>query len=381
MTGLYWITLLAFVLSVTFCLSFRELARKWYLIDTPDARKHHEGNVPLCGGIAIALSFCITIALSPSLFGSASISPFLPGLLLILAIGVIDDRFKLPVAPRLATQLLAALLMIGIAGLNQIHLHLSSEISSTHFEQMNLLGYVLNGPVFFIVALAFIVGLINAVNMSDGVDGLTASSTAASLFWLALISMSASEGWLGFQLLALMASCLGFLVFNMRHRWRARASMFMGDGGSTFLGASLAGAVLLLTGSHAKIAFPILLWVVIVPVIDTLSLIIRRLSARRSPFSPDRQHLHHLLMETGLSSGQTAIAVLLLNLSAGAVAYIAIRLQIPSWTMLLALVAPFIAHTIFVMRMTNAARPIAPPVTADTSSQNKPNITLPGATS
>ena len=382
MTSLSWITLLAFALSVAFCLGFRGLAREWHLIDIPDARKRHDGNVPLCGGIAIFLSFSAATFLAFGVSGHANAMALLPGLVLILVAGVLDDRFNLPVAPRLAIQLLAAFLIIAITGLTQTYLGLASDgIETAAASTPEMLIQVLTGPLFLIIALAFIVGLVNAVNMSDGVDGLAGSASAAAFFWLAVIGFGIGEHRLGLQALALAAACLGFLVFNMRHRWRTRASLFLGDGGSTFLGAALAGFILILASGTAAVAFPVLIWIVIVPVIDTLSLIVRRMSVRRSPFSPDRQHLHHLLMDAGLSCGQTAVAVMALNLLAGAIAYIAIRFDIPVWPMLLALAVPAAAHTLFVLRMTRGARPIVTASMAEANPTTKPNITYPGATS
>ena len=382
MTSLSWITLLAFALSVAFCLGFRGLAREWHLIDIPDARKRHDGNVPLCGGIAIFLSFSAATFLAFGVSGHANAMALLPGLVLILVAGVLDDRFNLPVAPRLAIQLLAAFLIIAITGLTQTYLGLASDgIETAATSTPEMLIQVLTGPLFLIIALAFIVGLVNAVNMSDGVDGLAGSASAAAFFWLAVIGFGIGEHRLGLQALALAAACLGFLVFNMRHRWRTRASLFLGDGGSTFLGAALAGFILILASGTAAVAFPVLIWIVIVPVIDTLSLIVRRMSVRRSPFSPDRQHLHHLLMDAGLSCGQTAVAVMALNLLAGAIAYIAIRFDIPVWPMLLALAIPAAAHTLFVLRMTRGARPIVTASMAEANPTTKPNITYPGATS
>jgi len=381
MAGLYWITLLASALSVAFCLGFRGLARQWHLIDIPNARKHHEGSVPLCGGIAIFLAFSITAFLIPATQptqGAANFLSLLPGLFLILLTGVLDDRFSLPVAPRLVIQLLAACLILGLAGIDRLNLGLAPELLNTVSEPGSPFGNILTGPVFLLLALTFIVGLINAVNMSDGVDGLAASSSGASFFWLATISMTINESLFGWQALALMATCIGFLVFNMRHRWRAKASLFLGDGGSTFLGAALAGALLMLASRNTAIAFPVLLWIVIVPIIDTLSLIARRVYSRKSPFSADRLHLHHLLMDAGLSCSQTTVAVLMLNFACGAVAYIAIHLEISAWPMLLALSIPVFAHTIFVMRMTKAPRPIV--AVTDAAQPNKSNITFPEAT-
>ncbi len=370
MISFFWITLLAFALSVAFCLGFKGLAREWHLIDIPNARKTHDGHVPLCGGIAIFLSFSAAAFLTPAMVGSANAVALLPGLLLILITGVLDDRFNLPVAPRLGMQVLAAFMIIGVAGLTQIHLGFASGVIDT-MESMTL-----GGPVYVLLAIAFVVGLVNAVNMSDGIDGLAGSASAASFFWLAAISFTIDQNHIGLQALTLSAACIGFLIFNMRHRWRAKASLFLGDGGSTFLGATLAGIILILTNANAAMAFPILLWVVIVPVIDTLSLILRRLSARRSPFSPDRQHLHHLFLDNGFSHSQTALIIMALNFLAGAIAYAAIRLEIPAWPMLVALILPAIAHTLFVLRSNKSLRPIV----VEATTPSKPNITLPGAT-
>ena len=382
MTSLSWITLLAFALSVAFCLGFRGMARECHQIDIPDARKRHDGNVPLCGGIAILLSFSATAFLAVGVSGHANAVTLLPGLVLILVTGVLDDRFNLPVAPRLAIQLLAALLIIAITGIRQTYLGLVPDgVGTAAMPAQAMAIQFLTGPLFLIIALAFIVGLVNAVNMSDGVDGLAGSSSAAAFFWLAVIGFGTGEHRLGLQALALAAACLGFLVFNMRHHWRAKASLFLGDGGSTLLGAGLAGFILILASGTTAIAFPILIWIVIVPVIDTLSLIVRRMSARRSPFSPDRQHLHHLLMDAGLSCGQTALAVMTLNFLAGAFAYIAIRLDMPVWSMLLALALPAAAHTLFVLRMTRGGRRIASPSITEATPSAKPKITFPGATS
>ena len=381
MSNLSWITLLAFVLSVAFCIGFRELAREWYLIDIPDDRKRHDGAVPLCGGIAIFLAFAIAASIVQGTSDQANILQLLPGLALVLVTGVLDDRFNLPVMPRLSAQLLAAALIIGMAGIERLSLGMNIAWPSTGLTAES--GTIfLAGPLFLLLALTFIVGLINAVNMSDGVDGLAGASSAAAFFWLAVIGFDFGQHRLGLQTLALAAACLGFLVFNMRHRWRMKASLFLGDGGSTLLGAALAGTSLILASGEPAIAFPVLLWVVAVPVIDTLSLIIRRLAMRRSPFSADRQHLHHLLMDAGLSCGQTAMAVMALNLLAGAVAYIAIRTGVPAWIMLVSLLMPAVLHTLFVRRMTRGQRPavVVAATIADTTKTAKPNLTFPGTT-
>jgi len=382
MTSLFWTSLLAFLMSVTFCLGFRGLAREWYLIDVPNARKKHDGSVPLCGGIAIFLTFLFSVLLAPSMPGSANAVLLLPGLLLVIVTGVLDDRFDLPVTPRLGMQLIAGFVIIVTVGLDEIHMGLSAgQVDAFPAASSFLRGDVVTGPLFLLLALAFIVGLVNAVNMSDGIDGLSGSASAAAFFWLALISFEADQQRLGLQSLILSSACIGFLIFNMRHRFRMRASIFLGDGGSTLLGASLAGIILMLVNRQISLPFPILLWIVIVPVVDTLSLIVRRLAARKSPFSPDRQHLHHLLLDSGFSMGQTALAIGLLNFFAGAIAYGAIALNVPAWAMLSGLLIPFSAHVWFVLRASKGANLKNASATVEAAPSPKPKITLPGTTS
>jgi len=379
MLSLLWIALVAFALSAGFCLGLRGLARDWYLVDVPDARKTHDGHVPLCGGIAIFLAFFATTILAGA--DSASALALLPGLLLILTCGVLDDRFNLPVAPRLAMQILATFLILESGGLTQLHLGMVPGLGdSLGIMTGEGAGVILTGSVFLFVALIFGVGLINAVNMSDGIDGLAGSASAAAFFWLAVICIDAGQSGIAIQALVLSAACAGFLVFNMRHRWRSKASLFLGDGGSTFLGAALASIILTLANPGSAIAFPIMLWVVIVPVIDTLSLIIRRSAARRSPFSADRQHLHHLILDNGFSSSQATLLILSLNFAAGAVAWGALRLSLPAWAMLLALIVPVLAHTSFVLHSNRRLRPAPLASVADAAQATKTNATLPGAT-
>ncbi|MBC2886429.1 undecaprenyl/decaprenyl-phosphate alpha-N-acetylglucosaminyl 1-phosphate transferase [Ochrobactrum sp. CM-21-5] len=354
-------------------MGFRELARQLRLIDVPDARKWHQGAVPLCGGIAIFVAFSVIVVIS----SRADAFALMPGLSLILITGVLDDRFNLPALPRLAIQLFATCLMLGMTDMGAFDLGFVVE----RFEDVPSYTRILFAIGLMFVALAFVVGLINAVNMSDGVDGLAGGASAASFFWLSLIAFDAGEKGLSIQAQLLMGACLGFLVFNMRHPWRSKASLFLGDGGSTLLGGALAIMVLLLADETQSRAFPVLAWIVVVPVVDTLSLIVRRTVARRSPFSADRQHLHHLMMDAGLSPGQTAFGIVTLNFVTGAFAYTAIRLELPVWIMLLSFALPVLAHTFFVLRMTRWLDGLTGTSSIINVTQaTKTNITLPGAT-
>jgi UDP-GlcNAc:undecaprenyl-phosphate GlcNAc-1-phosphate transferase len=209
-----------------------------------------------------------------------------------------------------------------------------------------------------------IVGLINAVNMMDGIDGLAGSLTLVSLFWLAVAAELLGRD-AEFSISLLAAFCVvGFLGFNLRHPWRARAKVFLGDAGSMMLGALLgfiavailqsggqgAGADMGMGGEGQSIQAlspAVVLWICAIPIIDTLSLIVRRTAHGRSPFSSDRQHLHHLMLDAGLNESQ-AVAVLSIGGAVlGGIGVLGWHLGVPEVVLLLGLVAPVGLHIWF----------------------------------
>lgn len=387
LTDILWASLLAFSMSAICCYGLKRVAHRVCLVDMPDERKHHNGAVPLVGGLAMFLAFALTmaiVALHDFLSGRSDLHmlALLPGLLLLLCTGVIDDRHNLPAVPRLIAQYIAAALIIGFAGLASMQLGAVPWLSG---GQIMTTGLVLTGSLFLLVATTFIVGMANAVNMSDGVDGLAGTASIASLFWLLLIAHEHATFWLVPQLAFLLAAILGFLVFNLRAPWRRRASLFMGDGGSTLLGAALGGFILVLSERDPALTFPALVLVVIIPVLDTLSLMFRRVLARKSPFAADRNHLHHLLQNCGLSAGQIAMTMAVMNLVTGGLAYLAIQLQLPLWLIAVHIAVIIALHSIFVMRASTIRRPSMPIGTrvflarnSEASSGKDAEIKLPG---
>jgi UDP-GlcNAc:undecaprenyl-phosphate GlcNAc-1-phosphate transferase len=198
------------------------------------------------------------------------------------------------------------------------------------------------------VTIIAMVGLINAYNMIDGVDGLAGSLSLVALLWFA-----AAAGMIGLQdhlLLALLvAFCVvGFLVFNLRHRWRRRASVFLGDAGSMMLGAVLAFLAISLSQNEGERLSPVAaLWICAIPIIDTISLAVRRLAAGRSPFSSDRQHLHHLMLDAGLTVNQVVSSLSIISCILGGIGVFGWYLGIPDSVMLLGLAVPVGAHIWF----------------------------------
>lgn len=325
-----------FLLSVLLIVALKPMAAEFRLVDMPDARKRHNGGIPLCGGLALSGAYIF----SGLAFDAGHRLPWnwTAGFLLLLVIGVADDRWRLPPLPRLTVQAIAAAVLSAGGGAALLIL------GGAPHELWSL-------PVPFATAFSmlFIVGTANAVNMLDGADGLAGATVAASLFWLALVAAHVGDGMVAVQAPMLMAAVLGFLVFNLRHPWRASASVFMGDAGSMILGGALATFILDLSSDGHRVPFVALLWIVIVPISDTLSLIVRRAAVGRNPLSSDRWHLHHLLLDCGVAPA--AVAPIIAGVSAlfGAVAYAAIVFGVPDRYLALGLVVPFLAHTIFVV--------------------------------
>jgi UDP-GlcNAc:undecaprenyl-phosphate GlcNAc-1-phosphate transferase len=332
-----WITncLAALAVSALLIVVLKNVAHAWSLVDYPDRRKLHDGVVPLCGGIAIFAAFAMVMLI----LGNATLLPltFWAGLLITMFVGIVDDRNELSAVTRLAAQFVAAIILVNpLSGSTIVTgIALPPALLSISF------------PLLTVVAILFVVGLINSWNMIDGIDGLAGGSAAVALFWLAAIAAWKGAGDLVLPTIVLLAAVGGFLVFNMRSPWLSRAKIFLGDAGSTTLGAVIAYLVTSLS-THSQIAFSVLLWIVAVPVIDTLSLIVRRLYAGRSPLAADRSHLHHLLLDRSIPPRTTTNIILGASALCGAIGCFGIMIEASNYLMTVALLIPLAVHSGFV---------------------------------
>jgi UDP-GlcNAc:undecaprenyl-phosphate GlcNAc-1-phosphate transferase len=261
----------------------------WY--DRLNARKIHFGDIPRLGGLGFAVSFAVFAGVirfrsleSPRLF------LLLPAFILILITGVRDD-FK-PMAPRFKMffQLSAALCAMG-AGYVFKRVFYIGGIDFLSFPGWSLLRYPLT--------LLWIVGMTNAVNFIDGVDGLAGGiSLLAALAFGGIFSFLGSSAETPLLCLCLASAILGFLVLNAPF---PRARIFMGDGGAYFLGFTL--ALIPLAGNNAaNLPIPYAAAILMIPFLDTTAAVWRRLRDHRPIDSPDRAHTHHKLMSLGIPS-------------------------------------------------------------------------------
>jgi UDP-GlcNAc:undecaprenyl-phosphate GlcNAc-1-phosphate transferase len=305
--------ILALVLAVTVMPLCIRLARRYGLFDAPDAeRKMHAGAVPFTGGYAIVISFALTFTvmwlLEGESFFTAQYASFAPmymyiaeATLIIVILGIIDDLRELTYSQKFFFQFIASFLMILGA--------IKSGLFPSVFSIEN--SGVLVNSIGMVVSLLWLVGTTNAINMIDGMDGLAGATSLISASALAAVAFLWGNPVLGIVLLTLAGAITGFLVFNL-----PPARVFMGDGGSMFIGFILAFSGWMLVDSGPKDFIAVLVPIIILglPVSDTLLAFFRRIVRGTNPFVPDLYHIHHMLARrTGLPLRR---AVLLLSLIA-----------------------------------------------------------------
>jgi UDP-GlcNAc:undecaprenyl-phosphate GlcNAc-1-phosphate transferase len=292
------------------------------LVDAPGGRKVHLVSVPRIGGLAIVLAASIALVTVSALIGPlglgglplSSLRPILIGGAMVFTVGLVDDLTGLPPWPKLIVQIAAAFVVMQ---------------SGLLIERITIAGQTWQlGFWSWPVTLAWVVGLTNAFNLIDGIDGLAAGVTVIAGTACAAILISRGHIAESMLLTALVGAALGFLVYNL-----PPASIFLGDGGSLLFGFLLATTAI--TGwqkGATALAAGVPLMIFALPIADAISTLTRRLfrrdrSARVSIASvvrrivePDRHHIHHRLLALGLSTRRTVALLYVITLLLSALA-------------------------------------------------------------
>lgn len=281
-----------------------DFAIKVGALDAPDARKVHTKPTPRMGGLAIYAAF--VLAVLASMYVSREIMGLLVGGTVILIVGIIDDLKPLPARVKLLGQIVAAAVLIMF--------DIRIEWLTNPFGDMLYVEY-LSIPL----TILWVVGLTNTVNLIDGLDGLAAGVSTIASVTILLVALQQNFWTVAVLTAALAGSALGFLQHNFNP-----AKIFMGDTGSMFLGYMLAAiSILGAVKSAATIALIVPIVALGLPILDTAFAIIRRYMSGRPIFKPDKGHLHHRLLEMGLTQKQ---AVLLMYVISGCLGLSAIAL-------------------------------------------------------
>ena len=265
--------------------------KKFSLYDYQNARKIHSGNIPRLGGVGIFLSFMISASIFITTDKITNINRILPLIIaaaIIFLFALLDDLLTLPAIIKLIVQLIA----VSIVVFNGFRFH-------------QIFSWELPLPISIILTFGWILGVINAYNLIDGMDGLCGSFSITAIITLGILyTLTGNEESILCYILA--ASILGFLCFN----WPP-AKLFMGDAGSQFLGFMI--SVFPLFDSSNVFEYNKLLIMIVItsfPVFDTIAAIWRRIRDKRPIMSPDRAHLHHKLLNMGYTKF-TALYLLL----------------------------------------------------------------------
>ena len=265
--------------------------KKWY--DIPDKRKIHKGLIPRLGGVGIFSAVIIISVLSSVLhrFFTDSQGFFqfrylfiLFGFAIVHYVGLYDDFRGLRALPKLLIQTLAGGVITWGGFLIET-------------IPIPYLGVLRLGIIAYPVTILWLVGISNAMNLVDGMDGLAGGISAFAAFSMGIIAVLQGQMTTALLAFILFASIIGFLIYNF-----PPAKIFMGDSGSLFIGFALAVIPLMGISKAASIStlmIPITL--LTIPIIDTLAAIIRRIRQRRSIISPDKDHIHHKLLYMGLN--------------------------------------------------------------------------------
>lgn len=290
----YMALALCIVLSLVITPFVKKLAVKIGAVDRPNYRKVHKKLMPRLGGLAIYASFMIGMfVFTPDTPATWSI---MIGATIITIVGVLDDLYELSAKLKMLGQIVAAVITV---------------MGGTHIDFITLpSGHMINfGYLAIPLTILWIVGITNAINLIDGLDGLAAGVSSIALLTISGMAIFMGNTAIALLGLIVLGSTLGFLFYNFHP-----AKIFMGDTGALFLGYMI--SVLSVMGLFKNVALISLIVPIIilgVPILDTLFAIVRRYINKQPLSAPDKSHLHHCILRLGFTHRQTVILIYTLS--------------------------------------------------------------------
>jgi len=273
------------------------------LVDRPNLRKKHIGNIPLVGGVSIFIA--VVVGLLTTQIDINQQKNLLLAMIIVVGTGVLDDHRDLSVNTRVLLHIIAVIVVVVLDNV-----------------VLNSLGWIfwlsefkLHSWAIFFTVFA-VIGVMNSINMSDGIDGLSGSLSLIVLLFIAYFSYIG--GYSDHLMIALLvcSALVSFLLFNLGVFGKSR-KVFMGDAGTTLLGLVIAFLLIELSQGDSNAFRPVTaLWLLTIPLIDTLTIMLRRVMKAKSPFKADREHLHHFFIRSGISDRKALFIIVLLSLIA-----------------------------------------------------------------
>lgn len=300
---LYLTLIVCFVLTILITPLIKKLAFLIGATDQPNKRKVHQTIMPRLGGLAISISFMTGILILRPI--NTASSAIILGCIIIVITGFCDDLFELAAKYKLMGQLAAAFTVVFLGGLQVVFINLP-------FGGQLEFGF-LSVPF----TILWIVGITNAINLIDGLDGLAAGVSSIAVITISGIAMIQGNVYVASVGLIVLASTLGFLFYNFHP-----ASIFMGDTGALFLGFIISVLSLLGFKNVTFISFVAPVMILGVPISDTIFAILRRIINKKPLSAPDKSHLHHCMLRLGFTHRQTVLLIYAMAAMFGLVAVI-----------------------------------------------------------
>jgi len=306
-------TALAFLITYFAIPPIIKVAKNKKLFDEPDERKVHKSVIPTLGGLGIFAGFIIATLMGVPAHIPNELQYFLAAAMVIFFLGIKDDILVLSASKKIIGQLIAASIIIKFGGIQINNLHGFLNIN----EIPHIASYVLTAFTIIVIT--------NSFNLIDGVDGLAGSLGLLTSVVFGIYFFITGEVMYSVMALSLAGSLIAFLIYNF-----SPAKIFMGDTGSLLIGLlnSIFAIKFIAVAANPEVSLPLLsapaiaFAILIVPLFDTLRVFSLRIFNRRSPFSPDRNHIHHFLLDLGLSQRMITVICVTANIVFIGLAYV-----------------------------------------------------------
>lgn len=338
-----------FAALCAFCVSFvvirmlKPIAIRAGLVDLPNIRKHHKGEVPLVGGLAIYIGVLTT---SMTFFDSSqNLNVYLVTSAMVLFLGMLDDRYELSVRVRIIAQVIASSMLI-----------FGTETYITQLGDILAIGNIelsILGP--FVTILA-IIGCVTAFNMMDGIDGLAGLLSIIAFTAISYLLSRVQSDWFLLPLL-FIAALLAYLIFNLGWPSKSITKIFMGDAGNMLIGLSIVWLFVLGINPQTNAFRPVCaLYIIGIPLIDMVAVIYRRKKAGISTVKPGRDHIHHLLQNAGFTSNQTLAIIVVASISFAGVGCGMEVMNVSETVMFVLFLVCFICYLVLLNRLNSISK-------------------------
>jgi UDP-GlcNAc:undecaprenyl-phosphate GlcNAc-1-phosphate transferase len=302
------------------------------LVDKPNYRKNHNGDIPLVGGVSMFSG--ITIGIYILQLDMILILP----LAIVTIMGAVDDFIGISFKFRFAVQIMAIIILFK---------YFATPVNSLGdiLSQGNVV--TLEWAIFFTIFAS--IGVVNSFNFSDGIDGLAGGLALVTLMSIILLSHLKGLMHLVPFVVLVVSAIVPYLFFNL-YCANCNSKIFMGDSGSMLIGLVLAYSLIHFSQDGSMIFSPVTaLWIYALPLIDTVSIMLRRVIHKKSPFKPDRQHLHHFFQRLGYSDKKTLLILILISIVCATIGLLSDFFHVAEWKMFVLFIAVFFIYFYFIL--------------------------------